>query len=264
MKKLITVFIFLFSLKCFSQDTYFLGKTNYCTPQNTDSKKSFDAAISGLQFPKYYPAITSMLVKVIEKDPAYCDAYFLAGYYFRLQDMHKEALALYYVADSLAQNKAANFKQNLAIEYMRFGAADKARAKYEEMIKYFPQNPEGYYGVANSSIVIGDYENGISNLKKAENLYKETGKVNDDVKYMYGMLYAFKEDYEKSLPFFDEVFSSYKNDDNYLLLYSLSLIKVGKSKDDEKMIKKAKKTYERIKSKGRVDDLATMVKKELS
>ncbi len=70
---------------------------------------------------------------------------FLAGYYLRLQNLHKESLIMYYTADSLAQNKAPIFKQNLAVQYMRFGQVKKAREKYQEIIKYFPGDPEGYY-----------------------------------------------------------------------------------------------------------------------
>lgn len=264
MKKLLIIFILVLSIKGFSQDNYFLGKTNYCTPEKSESKKKFDAAITGLNFTPYYGAITNLLFKAIEEDKKYCDAYFLAGYYLRLQDMHKEALALYYIADSLAQNKAPIFKQNLAIQFMRFGQVDKARKKYEEMIKYFPANPEGYYGIANTAVVLGDYDLGIKNLKDAEDLYKYTGGIKDDGKYMYGMLYSLKENYEEALPYLDEVYSTYKKDDNYLAMYTLVQIKVGKSKNDEKLIKKAKKNYEKVKDKVIVKDIAKKLHGEFS
>lgn len=264
MKKLLTIFILIFSIKGFSQDSYFLGKTNYCTPQKEDSRKKFDAAITGLNFPNYYGGITTVLFKTIEEDQKYCDAYFLAGYYLRLQNMHKEALVLYYAADSLAQNKAPIFKQNLAIEYMRFGKVNEARKKYEEMVKYFPNNPEGYYGIANTSVVLGDHEKGLENLKLAEDLYKNTGTVNDDVIYMYGMLHSLKEDYEIALPYLDNVYSTYKKNENYLSLYALTMVKVGKSRNDEKLIKKAKKTYDKIKDKPLVPEILKKLEQEFS
>ncbi|MDQ0064626.1 tetratricopeptide repeat protein [Chryseobacterium lathyri] len=264
MKKLLILFILILSIKGFSQDSYFLGKTNYCTPQKTESKKRFETSILGLQVPKYYGGVTNLLMKVVEEDPGYCDAYFMAGYFFRLQDMNKEALALYYIADSLAQNKAPIFKQNLAIQFMRFGEVDKAREKYKEMIKYFPGNPEGYYGVANTSIVLGDYDKGLQNLKDAEHLYNNKGGIKDDGKYMYGMLYCLKGDYEKSLPYLEEVYSSYRKDDNYLALYALSQIKVGKARNDEQLIKKAKKAYDKIKDKPLVENISKKLKEEFS
>lgn len=264
MKKLLTIFILILSIKGFSQDSYFLGKTNYCTPQKAESKKSFDTSFMALQFPKYYGGMAAVLVKVATEDPGYCDAYFMAGYFYRLKEMHKEALALYYIADSLAQNKAPIFKQNLAIEFMRFGKADRAREKYEEMVKYFPENPEGYYGIANTSIVLGDHDKGLQSLKQAEDLYKSSGKVKDDVIYMYGMLFTLKEDYEKALPYLEDVYSTYKKDDGYLSLYALALIKIGKSKNDEKLIKKAQKTYDKIKDKPLVEDILKKLKEEFS
>ncbi len=264
MKKLVIIFILLFSIKGFSQDSYFLGKTNYCTPQNANSKKSFETAFLALNYPKYYGGITNLLLKVASEDSKYCDAYFMAGYFLRLQDMHKEALAAYYIADSLAQNKAPIFKQNLAIQFMRFGKVDEARKKYEEMVKYFPENPEGYYGIGNTSIVIGDYEEGLKNLKRAEDLYKVSGKVKDDVVYMYGMLYTLKENYETALPYLEDAYSTYKKDDGYLSLYALALIKVGKNKNDGKLIKKARNTYDKIKDKVIADEIRKKLNLEFS
>ncbi|SIS57344.1 hypothetical protein SAMN05421785_101308 [Chryseobacterium gambrini] len=262
MKKLLTIFILIFSVKTFSQDFYFSGKMNYCTPEHADSKKGFETAFLGLKYPQYYGGVTALLLKIVEKDPKYCDAYFMAGYFFRLQEMHKEALTLYYVADSLAQNKAPIFKQNLAIEFMKFGKVDKARQKYEEMIKYFPENPEGYYGIGNTSIVMGDYDNGLKNLKQAENLYNTSGKVKDDLIYMYGMLYTLKENYDVALPYLEDVYPTYKKDDGYLSLYALALIKVGKSKNDEKLIKKAQKTYDKVKDKVIVPEIRKKLNSE--
>lgn len=264
MKKLVIIFILFLFIKGFSQDSYFLGKTNYCTPQDTNSKKSFETAFLALNYPKYYGGVTNLLLKIAEKDPKYCDAYFMAGYFFRLQDMHKEALAAYYIADSLAQNKAPIFKQNLAIQFMRFGKVEEAREKYIEMVKYFPENPEGYYGIGNTSIVLGDYEKGLENLKQAENLYKASGKVKDDVIYMYGMLYTLKENYETALPYLEDAYSTYNKDDGFLSLYALALIKVGKSKNDEKLIKKAQKTYEKVKDKVIAEEIRKKLNSEFS
>lgn len=262
MKKLLLVFVVFTSIFASAQDNYFLGKTNFCTPEKPESKKSLETAFLGLQFPKYYGGVTNLLVKVVKEDPGYCDAYFMAGYFFRLQDMHKEALVLYYAADSLSQNRAPIFKQNLAIQYMRFGKLDKARAKYEEMVKYFPTNPEGYYGIANTAVVIGDYDHGLRNLKEAENIYRNNGNVNNDLVYMFGMLHFLKDDYDTALPYLEKAYTTYKKDEGYLSVYSLTLIKVGKNKKDEKLIKKAHKNYEKIKGKVTDEELAKKLKNE--
>lgn len=246
MKKLLTIFILVFCIKGFSQN-YFSGKINYCTPKNIESKKKFDAAILALQYPKFYEKAANALVLVGDKDPTYCDAFFLAGYLFRLQDKHEDAIAYYYVADSLAQNKALIFKQNLAVEFMRFDQLGRARKTYAEMIKYFPESPEGYYGMANTTISVGDYDNGLEHLRKAEKLYENSGSVKDDVKYMFGILYALKEDYKTALPYLEEVYSTYKKEDGYLATYALTEAKVATENNDESLKMKAKKHYEKIK-----------------
>lgn len=147
---------------------------------------------------------------------------------------------------------------------MRIERADLAREKFQEMVKYFPANPEGYYGIANTAIILNDFDNGLSNLKKAEKLYESSGEVKDDVKYMYGMLNCLKGNYEEALPYFDEVYFRYKKDEGYLSLYALTLIKVGKSRNDEKLIKKAWKTYEKIKDVQGTEDLSKKIKQEFS
>lgn len=261
MKKLLTILIFIFSVNSFAQDFYFLGKTNYCTPKKAESKKQFDVAILSLQFPKYYGGATNMLMKTIEEDKEYCDAYFMAGYLFRLQNMEKEAVTLYYMADSLAQNKAPIFKMNLAVSAFRLGAMDLARKKYQQMTTYFPENPEGYYGIANTSIIIGDFDNGLNNLKTAEKLYQCQDGVKKDVKYLFGILYAFKEEYKTALPYLEDVFSTYKRDDGYLATYVLTQMKVAVEINDEKLKNKAKKNYEKIKNKNTIpDDLKNKLK----
>lgn len=264
MKKLLTICSLILFVKGFSQDNYFLGKTNYCTPEKKESKEMFEGAVEGLNFPKYYPALSLALMKVIKEDPKYCDAYFLAGYYLRLQNLHKESLIMYYTADSLAQNKAPIFKQNLAVQYMRFGQVKKAREKYQEIIKYFPGDPEGYYGVANTAMILEDYDIGIENLKKAEERYSYVGPVKIDVKYMFGALYCLKEAYDEALTYLDEAYPVYKKDENYLALYALTQIKVGKNNNDEKLIKKARKTYDKIKDKNIMGNISGKLKKEFS
>lgn len=254
MKKIVIIFLFIISILGFAQDTYFLGKTNYCTPQKPESKKNFNTAILALQFPKYYGGTTNMLFKTIEEDKEYCDAYFMAGYLLRLQNMDKESIAMYYMADSLAQNKSPIFKMNLAVTAFRLGAMDLSRKKYKELITYFPENPEGYYGIANTSIVIGDFDNGLSNLKLAEKLYKEQSGVKKDVKYLFGILYTLKEDYKTALPHLDEVYSTYKKDDGYLATYALTQMKVGVDNNDDNLKKKAKKSYEKIKNINKIPE----------
>lgn len=78
------------------------------------------------------------------------------------------------------------------------------------------------------------------------------------------MLYTLKENYETALPYLEEVYSTYKKDEGYLSLYALALIKVGKNKNDEKLIKKAQKTYEKVKDKVIAEEIRKKLNSEFS
>ncbi|WP_139423577.1 hypothetical protein [Chryseobacterium mulctrae] len=79
MNKIFTILLLIVSVNFFSQG-YFSGNINYCTPQNENSKKKFDAVIKALQFPNLYDKATRAIVDVTAKDPTYCDAFFMVGY----------------------------------------------------------------------------------------------------------------------------------------------------------------------------------------
>jgi tetratricopeptide (TPR) repeat protein len=125
-----------------------------------------------------------------------------------------------------------------------------SRKKYSEIIKYFPESPEGYYGVALTSPIIGDVEKGLENINLAFEKYKNSGqKVNDDVLFLNGVLLTLNKKYEESIEYFEKTYSTYKKDENYNIHYSLSLLKVSEIKKDEKMKNKAKKIYDKIEHK---------------
>jgi Tfp pilus assembly protein PilF len=81
---------------------------------------------------------------------------------------------------------------------------------------------------------------------------------------MFGALYCLKEAYDEALTYLDEAYPVYKKDENYLALYALTQIKVGKNNNDEKLIKKARKTYDKIKDKNIMGNISGKLKKEFS
>ncbi|WP_394776959.1 tetratricopeptide repeat protein [Flavobacterium sp.] len=266
MKKIILILLILNTSLIFSQN-YFEGKNLYCKSGNPESIKLFDLGIETLYLnkslnKKYLQMTSNVFFKAYEQDTTFCDALFFTGYTLRLLN-DKKALAFYMLADSL-YNKSIEFKTNLAAEGLRYGTENSikiARKKYNEIIKLFPDSPEGYYGFAVTSSILGDTEKGLENINIAIEKYKVTNsKINDDVVFLKGILLSDNEKYEEGLEYLDKVHSTYKKDFNFKVHYSLCLLKVSEVKKDEKMKQKALKIYEKIEEK---DQISQEIKDQL-
>lgn len=242
----------------FSQN-YFEGKNLYCKSQNPESIKLFNLGIETLYLnkslnKKYLQMTSNVFFKAYKKDTTFCDALFFTGYTLRLLE-DKKALGFYMLADS-SYNKSIEFKTNLAAEGLKYGTENSiklARKKYDEIIKLFPDSPEGYYGFAITSPIFRDTEEGLKNIDIAIEKYKITNtKLKDDVFYLKGILLSSNKKYDEALENLDKVYSSYKKDFNFKIYYSLSLLKVSEEKKDDKMKKKAFSVYEKIVEKDQI------------
>ncbi len=247
-KRLLLLFLLLFlNSKSFSQSDYFLGQRTYCgMPNQSDSRELFKLGIDCINQNLYIGAANQLFQKLIKQDSLFCDAYFFAGYTFRLSNMNKEAFAMYYMADSLSQNKSIEFKQNLAMMSVSIGNMRFARKKYLEMTKYFPASPEGYYGIAITSPEIGDPDFGLENINIAEEKYYVENK---DVQFIKAILLNLNGKYEESIKYFEKVQSKFSKDDYFNGNYALSLYELAILNNDEKQLKKAKKHYNKVKDK---------------
>ena len=252
----ISLILFALSVLSFvnAQQTYFEGKDLVCQPKNEQAQKTFDSAIKILHLnssldPKYLNANKELFFRATKEDSAFCDAYFFTGYTARLQNEFETALTFYYMADSLSTRPSLEFKQNLASTFLIYEAYDTAREKYNEIIEYFPSNPEGYYGYALTSIFLEDTEEGLQNINKAIAYYRQKGVRNfDDATYLKAILLTLNKKYQEAIPLFETV-SGFKKEPNYYIHYSLALLKTAEANNDEKMKKKAKKFYDKIEEK---------------
>ena len=239
------------------------GDKLYCELSEKKDKDLFKLGMDCIKQNLYIGAASKIFQDLTKKDKAFCDGYFFAGVTFRISNMNREAFLMYYMADSLSQNKSIEFKQNLATTSILVNKIDLARKKYTEITNYFPKSPEGYYGIALTAPMIGDFENGLENIKIAINKYEEIGPRNSQVKneteLLLGILLTLNKQYENSLSHFEECEGKYKKDDNFNTHFSYSLIQVSKLKNDEKMKKKAFKIFDRIISK---DEVSDEIKKE--
>ncbi|MFA5619809.1 MAG: hypothetical protein WDA08_05835 [Weeksellaceae bacterium] len=215
-------------------------------PDNERAREIFPLGIECIQRNIYLGSVAEIMTEIIKIDSTFCDAYYWAGYAFRKSDMNKEAVALYYMADSLAQNKSLEYKQNLAATSMIVGADDLARRKFEEIKEYFPNSPEGFYGVALTSTIIGDIDYGLENVNMAEKKYSQP---NADTQLLKAILLTLNEKHEESLTYYEKVKNKYRKFDQFNGNYAMSLLEVGTKNNDEKMLKLARKHYNKVKNK---------------
>jgi tetratricopeptide (TPR) repeat protein len=249
--KNITFFFIFFIQLTYSQSDYFNGNYTFCTiPNDKVSKDNFQLGIDCIKANQYIGGANRLFLDLIKKDSTFCDAYFFAGYTYRLSNMDKPALAYYILADSISNNKSLIFKQNVAFMASKMGAFKFARKKYNQIKKYFPESPEGYYGVASTSIFIGDSDIGLENLNIAIEKYNEKGiSLGDEIYLTQGILLTQNEKYKESIEAFEKLSGKITKNDDFRINYAYSLIKNGRAIGDENLIKKAKKIYEKIEDK---------------
>ncbi|MDV6169677.1 hypothetical protein R1T16_14665 [Flavobacterium sp. DG1-102-2] len=261
MKKALVIVLVLSINLIFSQD-YFKGKNLYCESSNPEAAKLFKTGIETLYLnssldPKYLKMTSDVFMKAFQADTTFCDAMFFAGYTRRLYN-DKYALVCYYVADSLAGNRSIEFKTNLAAEALRVGNEQSlkiARKKYNEIIEYFPDSPEGYYGFAITSPNFGDTDKGLENIEIAIKKYTDDGvKIKNDIYFIKGILLTLNKLYGEGLIFFEKSYSDFKKDDSFNAHYSLCLLKVAEYNNDARMKIKAKKIYDKIEHKDMIPE----------
>jgi tetratricopeptide (TPR) repeat protein len=262
---LLLLFILLFS--SLSAQDYFNGKNPYCTPKTERAEDLFKSGIKILHLnsqldPDYLAKNRMVFFEAIKEDSTFCDAYFFVGYTSRLLNEFELALPYYYMADSLAVKPALEFKQNLAIAAMASESMELARLTYTEMKEDFPSSPEGYYGLALTSLMFGDYQEGVTNATTAWRMYNSTKDVKiADARFIKAILLTLLEDYETSIPLFEQAKSKFKKEENFKIHYSLALLKVSELKKDEKMKNNAKKVYDSIEDKSGIpEDLVPLFK----
>lgn len=249
--------LILLSFQTIQSQNYFEGKNLYCKSTSPKANELFNLGLETIRLnssmdEKYFKIASNIFFKAYKEDTTFCDALFFVGYSLRLANDRK-AFAFYIMADSLANNKSIEFKINLAYEGIRMGS-DKSiaisRKTYLKLIEYFPQSPEGYYGFAITSPMIGDFEKGVVYLDTAIIKYKEqNSEIKPEVFFIKGVLSAMNKKYEQGLENLELSFSDYKKDENFKTYYSLCLLKVSELKNDEKMKAKAKKFYDKIENK---------------
>ncbi len=258
MKKYVILFI-LFSQFCFSQNDYFNAAFTVCNiPDDKEIKDKYKLGLDCIKANKYIGGANRIFLDILKKDSTFCDAYYLAGYTYRLSNMNEEAFTYYYIADSLSNNKSLMFKQDLAFMASKLKYYKLARKKYEEIKQFFPKSIEGYYGIASTSLILGDSAHGLENLNLALLVYNQQGlELVQELHMIHGILLTLNEKYDESIVAFEKLSWPLITNDAVRTHYALSLIKEGKHNNNEKQIKKAKKIFEKIKDKTVLSEIVT-------
>lgn len=252
-KKTTFLILFLTFKTLFGQldNSYFSGNKFYCQPKTEKAKEMFQLGMRTLQFKQYHGAGVKIFTDLITEDRGFCDAFFMDGYLLDFMGETKLAFPLLYAADSLANNKSLEFKSKIATNALKNNRPEVALKKYEEMKTYFPENAEGYYGVALLSPIFEKYEYGLENIDIAINKYNSKS---DDSYFVKAILLTNLKRYKLAQQLFENLGSRYKKDENFKIHYALTLLKISEENNDEKLKKKSLKIYNSISDKNLIPE----------
>ena len=256
MKKLVLLLLLFSWIPGYSQgitevEDYMAGEFNYCETNDSVMFKSYSYTrlVLSMTHQSDMPTIrklTSIFYSHYKADSLFCDAAFFTGYTLLLQNKINDAIFYYHIADSLSNNTSLLYKLNLASTAMLAGAVEFSRKKYEEAVKYFPTHQGGYFGIANTAVIIGDYKNGIAAVNDGIRWCNRRKVLNLDEAYLLkGVLYTLDGEYAEGKEFLNKA-TSYKNNDLYYIYYSLNLLWESQASNDDELKKEAKKYYKKI------------------
>ncbi|GEM_PF-6747269 len=236
-------FLFLVIVVLLGVSVTFAGSTN------RKAQKYYDKAVKYYKDGKFGKA-ESKLLKAIDKDPNFADAYLLlAKVYAKTRQIDKcqqyatkaynlnknnpETMELMYELAAYNKNKADMEKygleilkmkgknaskveigrmEQLAIQYFQMGNMKKAEEIYQKIMEYKPDYTYAYLNLGKIFIAMKNYH-------KARNIFEKAianGVDNEDIDFILASMYCneFKE-YKKAMPLFEKLIknnSKYKKD----------------------------------------------------
>ena len=134
--------------------------------------------------------------KVLKEDPKFVEAYDNLGQVHR-QDGEYDLAIKNYKRSLELYPEGQMARQNLAVVYSIRGENELAKKEYEAIVKYQPESPEGYFGLANSLMLLKQYDPALENAKKALEIYEESGSSHTgDGHYMVGLIQYYRDEME--------------------------------------------------------------------
>lgn len=120
---------------------------------------------------KYAEAIP-FFEKALAIDPMFAFCWDNLGICYRRIGNYEKALDAYNHSLNVDPNGATPL-QNIPVVYESQKKYEKAAEAYAIYLKKFPKDPEGYYGLGRSYVLMNELPKGLDNLCKAYNLYIE-------------------------------------------------------------------------------------------
>jgi Tfp pilus assembly protein PilF len=169
----------------------------YGGTESKEADKHFQLASRANQQRDYVAAKKSYL-KAIKADPNFVEAYDNLGRVYRELGDYDKAIE-YYKKSIKLYPEGDMAHQNLAVVYGIQKNYTGAIEEYEAIIKNNPENPEGYFGVANSQMMLSQFDEALVNAEKAVDLYKKTASSHiGDGHHLVGLIHYYNGDKEKA------------------------------------------------------------------
>ena len=114
---------------------------------------------------------------------------------------------------------------NLAVAYRYQGKKDAAISEYNILLKIYPLDPEGYYGLGTVYLDSNDPVAASEQLKKAEQLYlRQNSPLVSDAQRLLGIACYRMKDYGNAVNYLERSYARKQNDPqvNYFLGVLLS------------------------------------------
>ncbi|WP_413513939.1 tetratricopeptide repeat protein [Myroides odoratus] len=221
-----------------------------CPTESKEIIDLYETGFSALEKTAYSNTAGRIFFQIIQLDKRLCDAYYYTGLALIKQDKDEAAYSYLYYADSLVTQPNLGFKTALAESALRLGNVGLARKKYEEVKEYFPNSPEGYYGLSLTATSLGDVVEGLVNTDRTLAKYKKSGGLTKDreqeIYLIKAILLRMNTQYEKALEFFERSKESFGTTTDYLANYALTTYELYLSTKEEKWKKESQQALQLI------------------
>ncbi len=224
-----------------------------CKTDDKDILALYEKGFMALENPAYSNIAGRIFFSIIQKDKNLCDAYFYTGKSLTEQGKDDAAYTYFYYADSIAKQPVLEFKIGLAEAALRIENIGLARKKYEEIKRYFPNNPEGYYGLSLTATSIGDVVEGLVNTDKTFMKYKDFGELTKirehEIYFIRAILLRMNTQYEESISCFEKCKEDFGSTTDYLTNYALACYEMYLKTKDEKWKIQSQNALQQIQDK---------------
>ncbi len=175
-----------------------LGQTEVYKPTTSDKARTFYNEATIKLNKSDFKAAVELYKKAIVADTNYIDAYDNLALSFRRLNLLDSAMKYYKISNRKFPSGVLALQNMAVVESIR-GNYSSAISNYQEIIRLQPDNPEGYYGLAEIQLKTGKLDDALRNASVAERIYRETNNPYiGDAYYLTCWIYVKKENYTQA------------------------------------------------------------------